>query len=343
MLIAAYLQLAGFFGWAADRILQWAGTPHRLLLYLLVTSAVLSALLVNDTVCLLLTPLVVAVMVRGRLPLLPYLMALATGANTGSVATLVGNPQNMIIGHLSGIRFVEFSAALLPAAVVALTINYAVLRLGFRKTLAAATITRAEQPAPPLDRRLAGLVGTVFALVFGGFLLHWNLPWTALGGAALIMVLARRDTHEALKLVDWHLLLFFAALFVVVEGLNDTGLPDRIYTALQGVFGSTVTSQAWNFTWFAVVGSNLFSNVPFVLVAGKWMAHFADPELMWQILALATTLAGNLTILGSVANIIVVESARGHVEVGFWDYARHGIPITLLTTVAGVATLLALR
>lgn len=343
MLIAAYLQLAGFFGWAADRILRWAGTPQRLLLYLLLTSAILSALLVNDTVCLLLTPLVVTVIVRGRLPLLPYLIALATGANTGSVATLVGNPQNMIIGHLSGIQFLDFSAALLPAAAVAVAINYAVLRLGFRKTLATATITRSDEPTPPLDARLAVLVGVVFALVFVGFLLHLNLPWTALGGAALIMVLARRDTHVALKLVDWHLLLFFAALFIVVEGLNDTGLPDRIYAHLHGLFGPTAVSQAWNFTWFAVVGSNIFSNVPFVLVAGKWMAHFADPELMWQILALATTLAGNLTILGSVANIIVVESARGHLEVGFWDYARYGIPITLLTTVAGVATLLALR
>ncbi len=343
MLIAAYLHLAGFFGWAADRILQHAGSPQRLLLFLLLTAAILSALLVNDTVCLLLTPLVVAVIVRGRLPLLPYLLALATGANTGSVATLVGNPQNMIIGHLSGIQFLDFSAALVPAAAVALTLNYLVLRVGFRRVLAAATLHTSAEPAPPLDARLTGLTGVVFALVFLGFLAHWNLPWTALGGAALIMVLARRDTHAVLKLVDWHLLLFFAALFIVVEGLNDTGLPDRIYDHLRGVFGPTATTQAWNFTWFSVVGSNIFSNVPFVLVAGKWIGQFADPALMWQVLALTTTLAGNLTLLGSVANIIVVESARGHLEVGFWDYARYGIPITLLTTVAGVATLLLLR
>lgn len=101
---------------------------------------------------------------------------------------------------------------------------------------------------------------------------------------------------------------------------------------------SGVTAQAWNLTWFSVVGSNIFSNVPFVLVAGKWIANFARPELMWKVLA--TTLAGNLTILGSVANINVVESARGHIEVGFWDYAKLGIPITVLTTAAGVALLL---
>jgi len=343
MLIAAYLHLAGFFGWAADRILQVAGTPQQLLLYLMLTSATLSALLVNDTVCLLLTPLVVAVIVRGRLPLLPYLLALATSANTGSVATLVGNPQNMIIGHLSGIPFLRFSASLLPAAAVSVAINYVVLRIGFRKTLAAATIARDAQPAPALDKNLMSLVGVVFALVVAGFAAGLNLPWTALAGAALIMVLARRDTHPVLKLVDWHLLVFFAALFIVVEGLNGTGLPEQIYERLRSLFGATATTQAWNLTWFSVAGSNVFSNVPFVLVAGKWIGNFANPELMWKVLALATTLAGNLTILGSVANIIVVESARGHIEVGFWDYARYGIPITVLTTTAGVAVLLLFR
>lgn len=342
MLIAAYLFLAGFFDWAADWILKVARTPQRLLLYLIVTSGVLSALLVNDTVCLMLTPLVVAVMVRGRLPLTPYLLALAMSANLGSVATLVGNPQNMIIGNLSGISFPRFSAALLPVAIAGLAIQYAALRWGFRQTLREAVIQRNDTPPRPLDRGLLILAVTVLALVFVGFVAGLNLAWTALAGGALIMVLARRDTHEVLKLVDWHLLVFFAALFIVVEGLNGTGLPDQTYARLRGMFGGVPSAQAWNLAWFSVAGSNLFSNVPFVLVAGKWISNFSNPELMWKVLALATTFAGNLTILGSVANIIVVESARGHCEVGFWDYARYGIPVTVLTTVVGVAILLAL-
>ena len=157
------------------------------------------------------------------------------------------------------------------------------------------------------------------------------------------MVLARRDTHEALKLVDWHLLVFFAGLFVVVEGLDRTGLPDQIYRRVQVLFGQSDASQAWNFVWFSALGSNIFSNVPFVLVAAKWISKFSQPELMWKVMALATTFAGNLTILGSVANIIVIESARGHIEVGFWDYARFGIPVTILTTVIGMVILLALQ
>lgn len=342
MLISAYLYLAGFFEWAADGILRVAETPQRLLLYLMLTSGILSALLVNDTICLMLTPLVVAVIVRGRLPLLPYLMALATSANLGSVATLVGNPQNMIIGHMSGIPFLRFSAALLPAAVVGLAIGYAVLSFGFRKVLGEARIAQEDLPVGKLDRALFAKTCAVFVLVFVGFIAGFNLSWTALTGAALIMVLARRDTHQVLKLVDWHLLVFFAALFVVVEGLNGTGLPDEIYYRLRVLFGASATAQGWNLAWFSVAGSNIFSNVPFVLVAGKWLPSFTNPDLMWKVLALATTFAGNLTILGSVANIIVVESARGHIEVGFWDYAKYGIPITIATTIAGVAILLAM-
>ncbi len=340
MLISAYLSLAGFFDWAADWILRTAGTPQRLLLVLIVASGGLSALLVNDTVCLMLTPLVVAVMVRGRLPLTPYLLALAMSANLGSVATLVGNPQNMIIGSLSKLSFTRFSVSLLPVAVAGLAIEYAVLRLGFRRLLAAARIETSDAPPRALNRKLLAITLAALGLVFAGFVAGYNLAWTALAGGALVMVLARRDTHEVLKLVDWHLLVFFAALFVVVEGLNGTGLPDQIYSRAGGLFGTTETSQAWNLAWFAAAGSNLFSNVPFVLVAGKWISNFANPPLMWKVLALATTFAGNLTILGSVANIIVVESARGHCEVGFWTYARYGIPITLLTTAAGMALLL---
>lgn len=340
MLIAAYLSIAGFFEWAADGILRRAKSPQSLLLLLVGASGLLSALLVNDTICLMLTPLVVAVIARGKLPLPPYLLALAMSANLGSVATLVGNPQNMIIGHLSQIPFLRFSLSLLPAAIAGLAIEYLILRFGFRKTLAAAVIHRPEARPHKADRLLLVLTFGVLALVFVGFLAGLNLSWTALAGGALLMVLARRDTHEAFKLVDWHLLLFFAALFIVVEGLNGTGLPDRVYHHLGPLFGATADSQGWNFAWFSIIGSNVFSNVPFVLVAGKWIHNFARPELMWQVMALATTFAGNLTILGSVANIIVVESARQRVEIGFWDYAKFGIPVTLFTTIAGMAILM---
>ena len=340
MILCAYLFLGGFFDWAADWILLRARKPSTLLFYLIVVAGVLSALLVNDMICLMLTPLVVAVVVRGKLPVIPFLLALAMSANLGGVATLVGNPQNMIIGHLSRISFLRFSASLLPAAMVGLIIEYCLLRVGFRRVLREAPIQAPEHQPRPVDKRLLILTFGVLSLVFVGFLAGLDLSWTALAGGTLLMVLARRDTHEVLKLVDWHLLVFFAALFIVVEGLNGTGLPDQIYQQVHDAFGESTRRQAWNFAWFSVLGSNVFSNVPFVLIAGKWIKNFSNPELMWKVMALATTFAGNLTIVGSVANIIVVESARAHVEIGFWDYARYGIPVTLLTTIAGVALLL---
>jgi Na+/H+ antiporter NhaD/arsenite permease-like protein len=249
----------------------------------------------------------------------------------------------MIIGHFSHISFPEFSRSLLPAAVVGLAINFFILRFGFRKVLRQTAIDRSAHVVPKLERGLFALVCIVFMSIFAGFLAGLNLAWTAMAGAVLVMVLARRDTHNVLKLVDWHLLLFFAALFIVVDGLSDTGLPDAIYSRLRPIFGSSTPTQAWNLTWFSVVGSNIFSNVPFVLLAGNWIARFTDPALMWKVLALATTFAGNLTIIGSVANMIVVESARDHIQIGFWDYARFGIPITILTTAASVVVLLVLR
>jgi Na+/H+ antiporter NhaD/arsenite permease-like protein len=243
------------------------------------------------------------------------------------------------LAHLvSGIFAVSPACGACSAA-----INFFILRFGFRKMLRRTAIDRADHLAPKLEQGLFALVCVVLVSIFAGFLAGLNLAWTAMAGAALVMVLARRDTHGVLKLVDWHLLLFFAALFIVVDGLSDTGLPDAIYSRLQPIFGSSAPAQAWNLTWFSVVGSNVFSNVPFVLVAGNWIARFAEPTLMWKVLALATTFAGNLTIIGSVANMIVVESARDHIQVGFWDYARFGIPVTILTTGAGVVVLLVLR
>lgn len=168
-------------------MLEFSRTPQRRLLYLTLTSGILSALLVNDTICLMLTPLVIAVIRRGKLPLLPYLIALATSANIGSVVTLVGNPQNVIIGHFSHIPFSQFSRSL-----VGLGINFLILHFVFRQALRKAVIERKPHTVPRLDRGLFAIVCAVFVSIFACFLAGLNLAWTALAGAALIMVLARR-------------------------------------------------------------------------------------------------------------------------------------------------------
>src|SRR5213596_2726929 len=163
-LLSAYFHLAGFFDWTADQVLKAARTPQRLLFYLIWTSGTLSAVLVNDTVCFMFTPLLVAVVVRGKLPLLPYLLALAMSANIGSVCTLVGNPQNMIIGQLSKLSFARFSASLLPVAAAGLGIQYAVLRFGFREELRGASIPIAEARARQIDKGLLRITLGALAL-----------------------------------------------------------------------------------------------------------------------------------------------------------------------------------
>ncbi len=289
------------------------------------------------------TPLLVKVLLRGQLPLPPYLLGLAMSANLGSAATLVGNPQNMIIGNLSGIAFLDFSLSLTLPALAGLLVLDLILQRSFRSALQQPIQAKPIAATTPPDFRLIRITLLTLALVFIGFLAGTHLAWTALAGGAAVMVLGKRDTHEVLKLVDWHLMVFFAALFIVVHGFNETGLPSQAWTHLQPWFGTSTTTQAWNLTWISVLGSNLFSNVPYVLVAGPWLNDLLQPNLMWKILALTTTFAGNLTLLGSVANIIVVESARSHTDIGFWDYARIGIPVTLTSTAIGVTLLLLLH
>jgi Na+/H+ antiporter NhaD/arsenite permease-like protein len=180
MLISAYLYLAHFFEWAADVVLKFSQTPQRLLIYLMLTSGILSALLVNDMICLMLTPLVVAVIRRGKLPLLPFLVALATSANIGSVATLVGNPQNMIIGDFSHLPFSEFARSLAPIALVGLAINFGIVSFGFRGVLRTTAISRESHSIPKLDRGLFAIVCIVFVSIFACFFAGLNLAWTAL-------------------------------------------------------------------------------------------------------------------------------------------------------------------
>ncbi|HCF58726.1 MAG TPA: anion transporter, partial [Myxococcales bacterium] len=142
--------------------------------------------------------------------------------------------------------------------------------------------------------------------------------------------------------VDFVLLLFFAGLFVVVYGVDATGWTERMLSALGPHLGSSASGQVVALSAVSVVASNLFSNVPFVMLAGKWIPAFAEPTLMWFALALSSTLAGNLTLVGSVANLIVAESARERCRLGFLDYLAAGVPVTLVTTAAGVGLLLGL-
>ncbi len=352
MILIAYLRLARFFDAVATAILRLAKTPRQLLVGLVFVAGLLSALFVNDTICLLFTPILLASTRAAGLPPVPYLLALCTAANVGSVATLTGNPQNMLVGIFSGISYARFLAVELPIAAVSLALVAALLLWIYRRELPA-DYPRSAPVTRRVHRVLVLRVLAVVALVLAGFLLPVEslipglgagrkLPLIALAGAVVVALVGRYPPARALKHVDFGLLVFFSGLFVVVAGVARAGLLERLHTALAPHFGSTTGQQVAVFSGLTVVGSNLVSNVPFVLLARDWIAGFAHPTLMWCVLATASTFAGNLTIVGSVANLIVLEQSRDAAPIGFFTYLRAGLPITLVTTTVAVALLTAL-
>jgi len=345
MVVVAYLKLARFFEYVSTWILIRAGTPKRLLALLIVTSGLLSALFVNDTICVLFTPIVLAAVLRAGLNPVPFLIALATSANIGSVMTLTGNPQNMLVGIFSKIPYGTFFLLLLPVGAVGLFLDWAILRWLYRRELEG-SFAVSGLALPTLDRAALGRVMGVVGLITLGFLLpleRWlpgleagqKLPLVALAGAGLVILVGRARPAEAFAQVDWGLLVFFAGLFIVISGINRTGILPALHDRAAPLLGPS----GGGLTVFTVAMSNLVSNVPYVLVVQKWVSGRYE----WLLVAMASTFAGNLTIVGSVANMIVLELSRERAKIGFVEYLRAGIPVTLATTAAGFLILYLFR
>ena len=305
----------------------------------------LSALLLNDTVCVLLTPLVMSVIIEARLPALPYLLALASAANVGGLVSFSGNPQNMIVGAAAQdqLGFLSYFAFTLPAGIACLAANALVILWLFRKELPTGPLVTGELPRPTLDKVLA-LKGIAALLAFAVLAACGvSLAGAAMVAAAALMLVARTPPKLAFAQVDWQLLVFFAGLFVVVAGIAHAGVLDRVFAQVAPVIarGDIVGDIA--FLAFVVVASNLVSNVPLVLVAVAWVPHMPHPTWGFIMLAVGSTVAGNLTLFGSVANIIVMEGAGKHGEIGFWRFLRYGSVITLVDLIVVFAILYAER
>jgi Na+/H+ antiporter NhaD/arsenite permease-like protein len=333
--MGAFLSLDGFFDEIELRLTRVARTPARLLGWVVWGAGVLSALITNDAVCVLGALLVVRTIRRHELPALPFLLALATGANTGSVATLVGNPQNMLCGLLGGLSYRSHLLLMGPVALFGLALNHALLAFVFRRELAAARLAE-----PALGGVISGrskLTLAIIALSVVVYTVGGDLAWTAAGGMVALMLVHRRDTRELWPRIDWALLVFFCGLFVVVAGLSKSGAPAAFFARFPLTSGESGMMQWLRLAAIFLVGSNVVSNVPFILVVRDQMAGLANPVLGWELLAMASTFAGNLTLLGSVANIIVAEAGHDVGGIGFWQYLKVGFPLALLTTLFGVA------
>jgi Na+/H+ antiporter NhaD/arsenite permease-like protein len=318
------------------RITALAETPTRLLGILTWGCGVASAFITNDAVCVLVAPLVVRLIQRQKLPALPFLLAVATGANTGSVATLVGNPQNMLCGLLGGLEYREYLIVAGPIALLGLACNHAILWWFFRKTLQGHGLsTTSERVVLPVRNRIT--VGVILATTVA-FSLGADLAWTAVTGFGILLLVHGSDARAVWSRIDWSLLLFFAGLFIVVEGFTSDGLPREFFASHPLPRGDGLGDRIELSALF-LFGSNVVSNVPFILVIREQMGVLANPRMGWELLAIASTFAGNLTLIGSVANIIVAEAGRDVGGIGFWPYLRVGAPIAIGTTAIAIVWL----
>jgi Na+/H+ antiporter NhaD/arsenite permease-like protein len=337
MILNTNLRRAGFFQLTGNWVIRRAGSPAQLLGLLIVASGVLSAIFLNDTIVLVFTPLVLEICRRLDQRPVPFLVGLVTAANIGSVATITGNPQNMIIGVASGIPFSRFTQVLALPALAGMALAWLVIVLLYRREFSGGSFAQRPQidvaaELPLLRKSIAATVLMIGALVAG-----MEIPLAALTAAALLLISRRIEPERVFREVDWSLLVFFAGLFVVTGALETLGISGSLFAVLQPVAEEGIMAL----TVAGVVLSNLISNVPAVLLFRPFVPHFPAPEQTWLALALATTFAGNLTLLGSVANLIVAEiAARDGVKLTFQEYLRAGIPITLLSLAAGVPLLI---
>jgi Na+/H+ antiporter NhaD/arsenite permease-like protein len=340
MVLLAVLMQSRLPSWLALKAIHHCSNQHRLLAVVVFTSGISSALLLNDTVCLLGTPLLLEITERAAIPATPFLLALATSANIGSVMTLTGNPQNIIIGHYSGWSWSGFALRMVPIGLICLVVNWLILELIYHRSLTTATLNcqNIALHHETVQKKLAFKSVCVFIGLIVAFLVGAPMDFAAVSAATILLVWANRPPKLALKAIDWSLLLFFAGLFIVVEGfVKDT--QDILNLWITHLGTQVHLKSIMQISFSSVLGSNIFSNVPFVLIVAHWVKQMNEPRFVWLLLALTSTFAGNLTLFGSVANVIVAQGAQQKSPLRFTDFLKAGIPITIATVIIGVLLL----
>jgi Na+/H+ antiporter NhaD/arsenite permease-like protein len=331
MILVANLKLAGFFELVGDVVYQWVSSTRQLLLAVIMASGIMSALAINDIVCLLFTPVVLLICKKTQCNPLPHLLGVAMASNIGSAATLLGNPQNILVGSLSGMSFDSYFFAGSPVAIAGLLATYGSISYYCRKELAGRFVV---PPSSHINIHKYLVVKSLIVLIFilSAYMVGCDLALVSCLGGAALLITRRVKPNKVYSSVDFNLLVIFIGLFVVVAGVKNSGLMAFVLDRLSfagfdslGLFATTT-----------LVLSNIVSNVPAVLLL-KFLIPAQNPEYWWKALALFSTLAGNLTISGSIANLIVVEIAkRENINVTAWYYFKVGFPLTILTVMVGV-------
>jgi Na+/H+ antiporter NhaD/arsenite permease-like protein len=336
MIIVANLRISGFFALVNAWVARSVHRPLLLLGAIVAASGVFSAFLVNDAICLVMAPLVLELTLGLRRNPVPYLLAVAMASNVGSTATITGNPQNMLIGSFSQIPYPQFTAVLAPVALLGLLLTFVLLAVLHRADLRGGAVT-AREPRLRINHVLMIRALLATALVVALFFAGQPPAKAAIIVGALLLLTRRVKSARVYAEIDWSLLLMFAGLFIIVAGAERELLTPQVVDAVGRLHLATVPVLSL----VTAMLSNVVSNVPAVLLLKPFVSALPDHERAWLVIAMASTLAGNFTVLGSIANLIVVEkAARRGVMIGFWDYFRVGAPLTVLTLLVGTLWLM---
>ena len=329
MVISAQMRLGGFYAALTRRIVALPLAPPMLLGVVIVAAGALSAVFSNDIVCLAMAPVLVHACLGRRLDPVPFLLALACASNIGSAATLIGNPQNMLIGEVLALDFTAFLRDTAWPVAASLGLLWVMLHRSARP-VPRSLPAPGDDEAPPFDRwqTAKGLI-VVAALVLVFLATDWPRDVAALVGAGVLLLSQRFHSSQVMGLIDWELLVLFIGLFVVNHALAHTGVTAQTVAWLQAQ--GVHLGEPGPLFGVTLLLSNLVSNVPAVMLLLP-VVEGQPPHAAGLTLALVSTLAGNLLIVGSIANIIVVDAARRQgVHIDWWRHARTGVPVTLAT------------
>ena len=332
MVIIATLQLDGFFSLIAEKAISHSKTSRRLLVIIVFATGIASAFLVNDAVVLLFTPVIITICRSSNVNPVPYLIAEILSSNIGSAMTMTGNPQNMLIGINSNMSYPHFLMHLFPISILGMILIVWVVRMLYPGDFRKGTVIHGDGQHfiyhySSMKFSIPIFLGIII-LFFLSNIIHLSIPVIALSGASLILIFGRIRPSKVIKNVDWVLLLFFASLFIVVEGAVKAGLMKGLIESkgLTAGFGGIAVLHG-----VSLVLSQIVSNVPFTVMMIPVLKPLGN-DVLWLTLASASTLAGNATIIGAMANLIVIESARGFkIHIKFWEFFKAGIITTLLS------------
>jgi Na+/H+ antiporter NhaD/arsenite permease-like protein len=337
MIVVANLRLSGAFAFFARAMLSRAQSGFGMLAMTVAASGILAAFFINDVVCLALTPLVIdAAEIAGVDPI-PLLLGLATASNIGSAATITGNPQNMIVAGFAHLGYSSFAIHLAPAAIIGLVADYIVIAAVYRRSLGATrapadTAPRAIRVNRPLMFKSSIVTLGALAMFIAGYPTHL----VAMSAGVILLFTRRIKPARVYRLIDWTMLAMFTGLFIVVAGFETTGFQ----TDVVNLIGVQQLTHPLTLTAVVAILSNIVSNVPAVLLFRPLYPMLGGSRAVAMLIASASTYAGNLTVVGSIANLIVIEQARlRKINVTFFDYLRVGVPITLTTLAINTAFL----